>query len=273
MTPRPTADDQRKSRQPAKAELQTNSTTSGIVTITIDRPHRRNALTVELLAALASEVESAAGQNGTRVVVLTGVGTSFSGGSDLRAHAEPTAWSRTYAHAIGAIEAASVPVVARVNGHAFGGALGLVAACDYVVVVDSARLCYAEARYGTVPTLAAAPALRRLRPADASDLFLRGREFDGKEAAALGLANRSVPAGDLDDAVTEYVADILQCGPEAVGTIKMMLRTLPTLKPAESPIWLHNLTEQVAASAEAAEGRAAFAAHRPPKWIDMKGTR
>lgn len=242
-----------------------------VVTLTLDRPDRRNALDPSLLAALAEAVDETSGDDDVRVVVLTGAGSAFSAGADLdwmRA-SRNLPWDRnrgdaaSMAAAFDTLDRCPKAVVARVNGAAIGGGAGLVACADVAVAVEGARFAFAEVRLGLLPASIAPFVVRAIGPGRARELFTTGRAFEADEAATFGLVQHVVPADRLDATVDEVVRAYLACGPEAVAANKRLVRDMT------SALALPDLPDRIAAaraSDEGQEGATAFLEKRPPRW-------
>jgi len=189
-----------------------------VVTVTLDRPAALNALTPAMLHSLGHVLERVAPESAVRVVVLTGEGRAFSAGVDLKALGHVS----LEGGAVGALLdeparrvtslLASMPqiTVAKINGFCFTGALELAIACDLVVTADEAKLADTHAKFGLRPSWGMSQRLiRLLGPARARELSYTARTFTGTDAAAWGLAMRSVPAEQLDAAVEEVVDAVL----------------------------------------------------------------
>ncbi|MFV9673157.1 MAG: enoyl-CoA hydratase-related protein, partial [Acidimicrobiia bacterium] len=182
-----------------------------VATLTIDDPDRRNALTNEAMAELSEALGTACGDGDVRVIVVTGAGDrAFSAGGDLSGgfvdaplagHGDRGA----LANLIRGMRRCPKPVVGRVNGHALGGGLGLVAGCDIAIAAESATFGTPEIGVGLWPMMITA-VLRPLVPRrPLLEMMLTGRRFGAKEAAHLGIVNRVVLADELDSAVEETV--------------------------------------------------------------------
>jgi methylglutaconyl-CoA hydratase len=234
--------------------------------LTIDSPANRNALGGLVLAGLVSELNGALQLPDVRVVVVTGTGTVFSSGADLRDTTDPALIEQAYRDLFEAIINAGKPVVARINGHCFGGAIGLAAVCDLSVTVDDALFGFTEVRLGRTATLASVVSLPRLRPGDAAELLLRGTRIDGSRAAAVGLVNKSVPRDRLDAEVDAVVDDLLAGGPRALANTKLLLRQIPLISNQEAWDLAFRITRETADTPEALEGSAAFREKRDPVW-------
>ena len=241
--------------------------TDGVVArVAIDVPRTRNALSTAVLEELADAVCRVSRRDGTRAIVLTGEGATFSSGADIKEAAPVAETTAAVTRLYEAIAQSPPPLLARVHGHCLGLAVGVVAACDIAIAATDATFGLPEPRLGQAPTLAALTIVPRLRPVDASDLLLTGAMFDGARAGELGLVNESVPASDLDAAVRRWTDRVTAGGPDAIAACKRLVRGLRTAPPAEALTLATTLAVRLADGAEAKEGRAAFLERRPPRW-------
>lgn len=246
---------------------------AGVARVTLDSPHNRNALSVRLVRELDDALTAAAGDAAVRVIVLSGSGTVFCSGADLKEQRELNERGATgqtaelLAGVLSRIWHCPKPVVGRVNGHARAGGLGLIAACDIAVAPQDATFGFAEVRLGVVPAVISVTVVPRLTPRAALELFLTGETFDGRRAAEIGLINRAVPAGELDVEVDRYVDMLRRGGPEALAHSKRLpsrVRALPMDQAFEE---MAALSVARFASEEAREGMRAFAEKRDPRWV------
>ena len=161
----------------------------GVSTLTLNRPQRRNALDENLVRELTAALEEATGDAATRVVVLTGAGDAFCSGMDLHEaralqNADPSV-NATNAHSLAmlfeTLDRLPKPSMARVNGPAFGGGLGLIACCDIAVAVDRSRFAFSEVRLGLIPAIIASYVLRALGARQARRWLLSGKSFEAKD--------------------------------------------------------------------------------------------
>lgn len=238
----------------------------------IENPTRANAVDPGILDALAAHVQAPAPD--VRVVLLTGGGDRhFSSGLDL-GDAEGDALARRLRdgeghlrRAAAAIVACPVPVVAVINGAAFGGALELAISCDWRLASSTARLGMPAARLGVVY---GPEGMRRfvaaLGPARTRQLFLTGRPVDAERAFAIGLVDEVVPPGELWDAARRAAADIALAAPGAVqGTREAITAIGGDLDPVAAAT-VETWRGRAYASREFTEGLAAFRERRPPGW-------
>jgi enoyl-CoA hydratase/carnithine racemase len=240
-------------------------------TVIIDDPERRNPLSATAMNELASLVESASEDTSVRVVIVTGAGDRvFSAGGDLaggfvdqpdRLDASRGALARLFM----AMRTAGKPIIARVNGHALAGGLGVAAACDIVVAADHARFGLPEINVGLWPMMITAVLQRCMPHKVLLELMMTGRLIDAHEAYRLGLVSRVVP-GDLDAAVDEIVADLVAKSPLVMRLGKDAFYAAEDLDLEPALQLLQAGLTEVATTDDAAEGIAAFLEKRPPRW-------
>jgi methylglutaconyl-CoA hydratase len=246
----------------------------GVVTLTLDRPERRNAFDDRLIAALARTLAMLAAEPGVRALVLTGAGTAFSAGADLdwmrRAadygEAENLADARALEAMLASLDAFPRPTVARVNGAAIGGGVGLVAACDIAVAAEGAVFAMSEVRLGLLPAVVAPFVGRAVGERACRRLFLTAERFDAAEACRLGLVHEVVAETALDGAVAAVLGQLLEGGPEARAATKALLRALRDLTGDAVAERTTQAIARARASAEGREGVRAFLEKRRPAW-------
>jgi methylglutaconyl-CoA hydratase len=244
------------------------------VTVTLNRPEIHNAFNAQLVADLRDAFRALAADATARVIVLTGAGTSFCAGADLRwlqAAVEFTVEENirdalALTEMLDAIASCPKPVVARVNGAALAGGAGLVAASDIAVAVEHAQFGFTEARLGLVPATIAPYVVRRIGEAQARALFLTAERFDAGRAHAIGLVHQVVLADGLDAAVARTVEHLLRGGPLALAEIKALIRDLRDRPAADVARFTAELIARLRVSPEGQEGLRAFLEKRPPAW-------
>ena len=237
--------------------------------ITLNRPDNRNALSEDLVAGLLADLRRALADDAVRVIVLTGSGSTFCAGADLKSGGvSATSGEPPFVTVLKTIWNSPKPVLGRINGHAFGGGAGLVAACDLTVAADSALCSFSEVRVGVIPAMVSVVVLPKLGIRNGMWLFLTGERFDARRAVELGLVHRAVPAEQLDAAVEEIVGMVRLGGPIAVGEAKQLVRRIPSMSMDDAFLYTGEKIAQLFASDEAAEGMRAFAEKRKPKWAE-----
>src|SRR5687767_4988763 len=254
---------------PDPTELVHLDLAGGVATITLDSPHNRNALSGRLRRELQSHLDTAIGDEATRVIVLTHTGRVFCSGMDLTESRGAAATDQGVAEfptLLTRIWTSPKPVLARVEGPARAGGVGLVAACDIAVVAEDATFAFSEVRIGVVPAVISVTVLPRLLPRAAHELFLTGETFDGHRAVQIGLVNSTVPAVDLDAEVARYVEMLCLGAPGALaGTKEMLRRERPAALDAQFAE-MQELSSRYFAGEEGQEGMRAFAEKRKPAW-------
>lgn len=201
----------------------------GVLTLTLNRPDALNALTPEMLTALADALEAGASDVNIRVVVITGNGRAFSAGVDLKSlNGAPIVdgmvgdlLDSPGRRAIDAMESMAKPVVAKVNGHCFTGALELVLGCDLVYVAEGAKFGDTHAKWGLRPTWGMSQRLpRKVGVTRARELSLTAMTFGAADALAWGLANDIAPREELDERVSVAIAAIIENSGDAIAAYK-----------------------------------------------------
>jgi methylglutaconyl-CoA hydratase len=250
------------------------SVSGAVATLTMDQPHNRNALTPALMSGLVRGLDAALADEAVRVIVLTNTGPAFCAGADLSGGTPAVAAGGQHdaarrdglADLLAAIQDSAKPVVARIAGHCVAGGIGLATACDISVADAAARFGFTEVRIGVAPAIISVVCLPKLRRADALELFLSGERISAARAAEVGLITRAVPAADLDAEVAAAVARLLAGGPSALAAAKRLVYTIPGMEREAAFTRTTEVSQALFASAEAAEGMAAFREKRLPYW-------
>jgi methylglutaconyl-CoA hydratase len=234
-----------------------------VLRVTLARPERRNAFGAELIAELT---DAFADVGDARAVVLAGDGPSFSSGADVEwmrssielSYEDNVADARRLRRMLEAIDECPAPVVARVQGHALGGGVGLVAAADVAVAAEDAVFAFSEVKLGIVPAVISPFALAKIGASAARRYFVTGERFDAATALRIGLVHEV--AADLDAAVERLLAELLSAGPEAVRAAKRLVLDRPDALSTERRI------AERRTSQEGQEGLRAFLERREPSW-------
>lgn len=247
----------------------------GVARITINRPDVRNAWNPEVVSALHAAIGAASQDCAVRVVILTGAGKSFSAGGDLRwmrgilDQSEPQRrdGARRIGDLLAALDACPKPTVARVNGAAVGGGLGLVCACDIAVASEDAVFGLSEVRLGIVPAMIAPYVVRRVGEARARAHFMTGRDpIAAGEALGIGLVHRVVARERLDSAIGDEIAAVLRSAPGAVAETKRLFRSAAALDGDAVIKTPADMLVRIWDGDEARQGLSAFLEKRMPSW-------
>jgi methylglutaconyl-CoA hydratase len=240
----------------------------GVFTITLRDESKRNVLSHALTAELVAAMDRVDAEDDIRVAVITNTGSVFCAGADLSERSaeagdagpvDPLALFRR-------IQDSPKPWVGRIAGHAVAGGTGLAAALDISVAHADAKFGFTEVRLGVAPAIISVICLPKMRRGEASAAFLRGRRFDGTEAARLGLITSAVEPDALDSEVDAIVDDLLLGGPIALTAAKDLLQRVPRMDPDDAFPWAAARSAELFQSDEAAEGMAAYLEKRPPNW-------
>jgi methylglutaconyl-CoA hydratase len=237
--------------------------------ITLNRPERRNALTIELMTELTNAIDAADRDETQRIVIFRGAGKAFCTGLDL-AEVSQTDKAHESAGAVAkmllAISQTRVITIAAVHGAAVAGGAGIMSACDFVIAAERTKFGYPEARRGLVAAAVMTFLRRQLRERDVRELLFTGELIEADRALQIGLINRIVAPNDLDNEVQKLCASILQNAPGALAHAKRMLEQLWSTSVKEDIEMALGHHMQARESAEAREGVAAFLEKRPPAW-------
>lgn len=244
-----------------------------VLTATIDREERRNALSTDAMRGLLAALEQAAGDPQVRVVVVTGAGDAvFCSGADLARMAPDSTGLEQHEgrgllrDVVLAMRRLPVPVVARVQGLCLAGGLGLMMGCDVALASERARFGLPEVNVGLWPFMVSALLERHLSPKHAMDLMLSGERLDAEAAHRVGLVSRVLPDDGFDAAVAAYVARLAAAPPVAVrlGKAAWLTASESPLEPALEAMQAQ--LSLLATSADAVEGVTAFLQKRPAVW-------
>lgn len=250
----------------------------GVRHITLNRPEVHNAFDDALIAELTVAIDEAGADPAVRAVVLTGEGESFSAGADLHwmrsmaqaSEADNRADSLRLARLMRRLQFCPKPTIARVNGAAFGGGVGLVACCDIAIGVEGAKFGLTEVKLGLVPAVISPYVIAAIGLRQARRLFLTGEFFDAATAARIGLLHEAVPRERLDDAVERVLGFLAKAGPQAQAEAKTLALGMAGVDEAGAErIDAQNaaLIARLRVSAEGQEGLGAFLAKRAPAWL------
>jgi len=247
------------------------SAEAGVATLILNRPERRNAIGPEMVSELLYALEDALAEETVRSVVLTGAGSAFCAGGDFGsmsglAEGEGLASKGDYKDLLLAMWHTTKPIVARVNGHAMGGGLGLVAASTFAVASFEARLGTPEINVGLFPFMILAVLERVMPRRRLIEMMLSGERLSAEEAAGAGLVNRAVEPGELDSAVKSYTDSVASKSPLTVRLGLEALRDTDDLKLSEKLPVLSERLARCLSSEDAREGLTAFFEKRAPRW-------
>ena len=241
-----------------------------ITVVTLNRPERRNALTLELLTELCSAVNVASEQPEQRVLILRGAGAAFCTGLDLKEAADTTkahATAEMVANTLIAVSQTRLVTIAAIHGAAVAGGAGIMSACDFVVAAERTKIGYPEVRRGLVAGLVMTFLRRQLGERDMRELVFSGELIDAARAKEIGLVNRVVASDHVMSEAEKFAVSVLQGAPVALAQTKRLMEEL-WWRPVKKDIGLAlKYHMQARESDEAREGIAAFNEKRKPNWV------
>ncbi|MCB6184663.1 enoyl-CoA hydratase/isomerase family protein [Leeia sp. TBRC 13508] len=248
---------------------------NGVATITLQRPTVHNAFNAQLITELHLVCDAIRASSDIRVVILSGSGKNFSAGADLNwmqqqgeaSEAENQADALKLANMLRALATLPQPTIARVQGAAIGGGLGLVSACDMAVAADNATFATSEVRLGLIPATIAPYVIRAIGERQAYRYFQTAERFDALTALRIGLLHEVTTPEALDTVVQQLVSSLLAGAPVAQTACKALIRDIGrTLLSDECLADTASRIAKHRSSAEGREGLAAFLEKRPAAW-------
>ncbi len=250
---------------------------NGVATVRLNRPDLHNAFNAQLIAELTDTFNSLNDSRDIRVVVLTGAGKSFSAGADLNwmramidaSEAENREDSLRLAAMFRAINNVNKPVIARVNGHAFGGGVGMIACADMVIAVENAKFGLSEVKLGLIPATIAPLVQAKIGQSHMRRYAISGETFGAEQARHIGLVHEVAGSDELDEIVSRHVSLFRQAGPVAAAECKQLVRTVAgfagqndTEQDTVTAAWIARLR----VSEEGQQGLRAFLEKQEPGW-------
>jgi enoyl-CoA hydratase/carnithine racemase len=246
---------------------------SGIARVTINRPERRNAMSFGVMHGLRTAMAHARGDDEVRVVVLTGAGDkAFCAGADLggggiaSSGAEAHQGRGLLADLFRDMWSLGKPVIARVRGYALAGGFGLACACDMIVASDDSQFGTPEINVGLWPYMITVPLLRSMPPKTALDLMMTGRRVSAEEGKSIGFVQRVVPADELDATVDDLASQLAGKSPIIMRWGRESFYRVLELDADAALSYLQGMLTITSQTEDAAEGVAAFAEKREPRW-------
>ena len=241
-----------------------------IRTIVLNRPERRNALTLELLNEFTAAINVASEQPDERVLILRGAGAAFCTGLDLKEAADQTkahATAEMVAETLITLSETRLVTIAAVHGAAVAGGAGIMSACDFVIAAQRTKIGYPEVRRGLVAGLVMTFLRRQIGERHVRELLLGSELIDAESAKGIGLVNRVVAREDLMTEAQKFANSVLQGAPEALTQTKRLIEELWWRSVKDDVDLALKYHLQARESTEAREGIAAFNEKRKPNWV------
>ena len=244
--------------------------------ITLNRPERHNAFDDVLIAEMTQAFQTAIDDDATRIIVLDSTGKSFSAGADLNwmkrmaayDYGQNLADSQALAGLMALIDGAPKPVIAVIQGPAYGGGVGLAACCDMVVAAETASFCLSEVKLGLIPAIISPYVVRAMGGRAARRYFQSAETFSATRAAQLGLVSEVVPTEQLTTQRDRWITALAANGPQAMRAAKeLALRATEQELDDDLRVWTAQRIATIRASDEGREGVRAFLEKRKAAWI------
>lgn len=242
-----------------------------ISVVTLNRPERRNALTLELLTGVCSAIKVASEQPEQRVLILRGAGAAFCTGLDLKEAADQSkahATAEMVANTLIKVSQTRLVTIAAVHGAAVAGGAGIMSACDFVVAAERTKIGYPEVRRGLVAGLVMTFLRRQIGERNMRELLFSGELIDAARAKEIGLVNRVVSPDDVMSEARKFAASVLEGAPGALAQTKRLIEELWWRSVKGDVDLALQYHMQARESDEAREGIAAFNQKRKPTWAE-----
>jgi methylglutaconyl-CoA hydratase len=248
----------------------------GIVTVSLNRPEKRNAFHPEMISELTKTFKNIAKEKRVRAVLLTGEGASFCAGADLEWMKEMASYSKAenlkdaqkLYEMYWLIKTCPVPVVGKIFGHAFGGGVGLTAVCDIVFAEEKTQFCFSEVKWGLVPAVISPFVNDRVPRASIAEWFLTAKVFAAPEAVQGGLVNRAGAIAEVDFYLEETFKLILGSAPQAVRETKKLQLAYSSVNWKKMGPVVTKLIAERRSSEEGQRGLQAFLSKSMPNWSE-----
>lgn len=258
-----------------KSMITTKIDTRGVATITLNRANKHNAFNSQMVNQLTSAFKQTAANPKNRVLVLTAEGKTFSAGADLQwmkhmgecSYEENLRDAEALAHMLKTLNEIPLPTIARIQGPAFGGALGLISCCDIAVAATHASFAFSEVKIGLIPSTISPYIVEAIGSRASRRYFITGEKFQAKQAVKLGVINETVEEAQLDNTIAKLITTMLKNSPVAMRASKQLIQDIK-YQPIND-VLIKETSERIARirlSKEGQEGLSAFLEKRRPSW-------
>ena len=245
-----------------------------VVTICLNRPEVHNAMSEKLMKELTSCFKELSYDNKVRIIIITGNGKSFCAGADLNwmksmakySKEENIQDSRLLLDLFETIYSCPKPVLGRINGHAFGGGVGLVAVCDIAIATPGKKFAFSETKLGIIPSVISTFIVKRIGISNMRRLFITGERFTSEYAKEIGLIDYLVSEEELDREIKKYVELIYSSGPISIMEIKKLVDRCQKMDIEDYKKFTVEKIAELRISDEGQEGINAFLEKRKTKW-------
>jgi len=247
-----------------------------VITVSLNRPDVHNAMNELLMKELTECFKNLSKNKDIRCIILTGNGKSFCSGADLNwmksmvnySKEENIKDSRLLLDLYESIYTCKKPVIGRINGHAFGGGIGLIAVCDITVTVPNKKFAFSEANLGIIPSVISTYVSPRIKKSDMKRFFITAELFTSDTAKNIGLIDYVVSYDEFDNKINECIKLVKSSGPNAINEVKNLINNLSKMNIEDYKEFTVEKISELRISKEGQEGINAFLEKRKPKWRD-----
>ena len=247
---------------------------NNVATIFLNRPDVHNAMNEKLMKELTTCFHELGKDDSIRTIILTGKGKSFCAGADLNwmksmakySKEENINDSRLLLNLYEAIYNCPKPVIGRVNGHAFGGGIGLFAVCDIIIAVPDCKFAFSEVKLGIIPAVISTYIVRKIGLSNMRRLFLTGERFNSEYAKEVGLIDYVITPEELDEKIKNYTELLQSSGPIAIVEVKKLIDSCENMDREKYKEHTVEKISELRVSKEGQEGINAFLEKRKSKW-------
>jgi len=244
------------------------------ITIILNRPEVHNAMNEKLMLELTHIFNELSNDESIRCIVLTGNGKSFCAGADLNWMKSMVNFSKQQnirdstllLDLFNAIYDCPKPVIGKINGHAFGGGIGLIAVCDITISIPGLKFAFSEANLGIIPSVISTFVRPRINSATMRRLFITAERFDSEVAHKIGLIDIVVPEDEFDSKIDFYIKMIKSSGPNAISEVKNLIKKLAEMDTNTFKKYSVEKISELRVSKEGQDGINAFLSKSKPKW-------
>jgi len=261
--------------QPHKNHSTIFDVNNAVATITLNQPKKHNAFDDNVINELLAHLESIVNNQSIRILVLKAKGKHFCAGADLDwmkrmgqlDYTDNRLDAQNLAKLMYTLNNLPIPTVVKVQGAAYGGAIGLIACCDIAIASDTSRFCLSEVKLGLAPATIGPYVVDAMGARRCRELFLTARVFSASDAYEYGLLHQVAPIDELDEAIENTLTQLLQASPNACKAAKKLIFDLSKFQDDPSEM-TSDLIAQLRVSKEGQEGLSAFFEKRLPRWSD-----
>jgi len=245
-----------------------------IATLTLNRPEVHNAVSLEMIREMRKIIAGLNSNPEPRGVILTGAGETFCAGMDLRwmqkistqNRAKRIAEATELSEMLYELDRLNKPLICKINGHSFGGAIGLISCCDFAFATEDAEFSLTEVLLGLLPATISPFVIRRIGVSNARRIMLNAHRFSAKEAVRIGLVAKAVSSKSLEEEIEKEITELMRCAPEAVSSTKRLISEVCRMEPLAAREYTIEKLANAWETESVEEGIDAFFNKRSPAW-------